>query len=1244
MLDLRLTELDKGNKGKNIVIKELSSKDIAVIGIALKMPLADTVDEFWDNLAAGKDCIMEFPETRKKDADSYMRFIDNKKGEYQYDIASYLDEIDKFDYSFFNISPREAILMDPNQRLFLEISWKALEDAGYGNDRISGSKTGVYLGYHDTLYNYRQFISRIEPSSIAISLPGNLSAIIASRIAYFLNLTGPSLVVDTACSSSLVAVHLACQGIKNGDCDMAVAGGVSTNLLPLKREYRFGVESSSGKSKAFDDSADGIGSGEGAGAVILKPLNKAIKHRDNIYAVIKGSSINQDGSSAGITAPNGAAQENVIVNAWKDAGINAETISFIETHGTGTKLGDPVEISGIQGAFSRFTGKKQFCAIGSVKSNIGHLDNTAGIAGFIKAVLQLKNKKLTPLIHFNKPNRQIDFIDSPVYINDRLTDWIAEDSPRRCGVSSFGLSGTNCHVILEEAPAGQNMQAPGSEVLHIFTLSAKSEESLEMSIYEYLLFLEKNTLYTIHDICYTRNISRNHYNYRMAILTASKEELVNTLQEAGELSGIKNDHVYYGHVTIKNKAVSHNTPDTITTGILNEINETAKILVSRHTRGKGKEEEILKQLCGLYCKGADIDWNIFYNSIPGSIISLPVYCFEKRRCWLDIPEKPSPDTNAEKTATAGNTIPPRDIQVKVTGEEDNNYTEAELLVGSIMGQSLGVAEININKNYFELGGDSLLAVHIVSRLKSILGKEIDISKVLVSRTIKDFALYLQDEYLKNGTEIRGIKSEQDIVLKPAEPKEYYDVPALVERFWFFNQLAEHPVPVNIFSSTPLDNINIDALKKAYNEIVKRHEVLRSVFLFIDGAVKQKILACDDVAARFEFFDLQTDKNRQHTIKDIENRLKNTIFDFEKEPLFKGALIQTGEYNYTLCFVMHHTISDGWSMDILRDDLFTFYRAALEDKTGDMPPPEIQFKDYTEWVLRVTDSRKGKDELLFWLEQLKDFPEKNLTDGLAFRKPESEKNLNYLSKEKYRYMQGIIEKLSLKKREKYKRVFLSPMIDPRKNRGAEYIFFLKTEPFIKIQQFANTLHISLFSLLIAALHIHIFKSTGCYDNLIAVNVINRENQKLKTIVGYLLNLVIVRIKIEKNKTVKTFLSDMNKSMLNVYSNKIIDINDLCYRLGIRDIEEKVPILMTMTTGYTKNMELTDFDCRYHKANFHLQMNMHLDMHQYKNGIQMNCMYDYTFFKKSVITSFYNTYINLLERITGLPDCFIDNVTY
>jgi amino acid adenylation domain-containing protein len=435
----------------DIKIKETSTRDIAIIGIGLKLADYEDTEKFWADLVSAADRICTIPAHRKKDADAILRFRGQEPQNLLFREMAYLDRLDEFDYRFFHLSPKEAEMMDPNQRLFMQTAWKALEDAGYGGTKLKGARGGVFLGMGSAL-DYAELAYQAYRDDGAQAFISNVPSNTAARLSYLLDWRGPALLVDTACSSSLTAIHLACHALRANECKLALVGTVKTVILPV--EYgKTEIDSSDGRTRTFDDASDGTGGGEGVLAVLLKPLHQALKDEDTIYAVIKGSALNHDGKSAGMTVPNADAQAELIDQAWQDAGIDPRTIRFIEAHGTGTRLGDPIEIDGITKAFAKYTEEKQFCAIGSVKTNFGHLDHAAGLIGLVKAALSLQKKKFPPLVHFKKANRNIPFENSPVFPADRLIQLDGVDGPIRCGVSAFGLSGINCHVVMEEAPA-----------------------------------------------------------------------------------------------------------------------------------------------------------------------------------------------------------------------------------------------------------------------------------------------------------------------------------------------------------------------------------------------------------------------------------------------------------------------------------------------------------------------------------------------------------------------------------------------------------------------------------------------------------------------------------------------------------------------------------------------------------------------------------------------------------------------
>ncbi|MDD2426259.1 MAG: amino acid adenylation domain-containing protein, partial [Bacteroidales bacterium] len=589
-------------------IRGHKSDGVAITGIALRIGSSQTPGEFWKELCNGSDLIGDLPESRKRDIEELAALYDNYRGTLNYRQYCYLNEVDKFDYGFFRLSPSEAALIDPGQRMFLETACHAIEDAGYGGDKLWGARTGIYIGASDNFSEYNRFIDSSGETDQNLLLTAQTPSILASRLSYFLNLKGPAMLVDTACSSSLVALHLACQAIREGKIDSALVGGVKLHLLPLDSGSRSGIDSSDSRAHCFDDSADGTGGGEGVIAIFVKSLEKALEENDNIYAVIRGSEINQDGSTIGITAPDADAQADVIDKAWKDAGIDPLTVSFIETHGTATKLGDPVEIEGITRAFRKHTAEKSFCAIGAIKANIGHLDTAAGLAGVVKAALSLSNRKLTPLVHFNTPNRNIRFEESPVYINKELTDWISNGTPLRCGVSSFGLSGTNCHVVMEEAPQrpkGVNKVTTGN---NLFVLSARSEQILERYLAKIRETLIEKRNIDPRNLCYTLATGRGHHSCRTAVIFDTVEELVQKLER--------------GETEVK----------------------CVKIASPARINLQGEEIKDPLKVAEAYLNGAEILWEDYFaaryspDNFP-SRISLPGYPFEKSRCWVKLRDR-----------------------------------------------------------------------------------------------------------------------------------------------------------------------------------------------------------------------------------------------------------------------------------------------------------------------------------------------------------------------------------------------------------------------------------------------------------------------------------------------------------------------------------------------------------------------------------------------------------------------------
>jgi acyl transferase domain-containing protein len=621
-----------------VMLKELyynkgnAEEEIAVIGMDCRFPQANNVDEYWRNVRNGMVCTSAFPETRRKDTDPLIK-NEHNGSEDPYLVQGYVEEIDKFDPVFFNITPDETNKMDPAQRLFLETVWGALEDAGLGGERLTGTNTGVFVGKaHLCEPLYKDFITDLD----MLGWTGSVSGLLASRIAYYLNLTGPAMVLDSACSSGLVAVHLACRSLKNGECDVAIAGGVSLLLMPLKENRISMLESPDSILRPFDRMSNGTVWGEGVGAVILKPLKKAVEDRDNIHGVIKGSAINHNGASNGITAPSLESQEKLLAGLWEKLRINPETFSYFEAHGTGTPLGDPIEIKAITNAFKKFTQKKSFCPLGTVKSNIGHLIAASGIAALIKSILILKYREIPPTVHYTEPNPYINFDDAPVFVNKRPMQPENDALPIRIGINSFGVSGTNGHLVLEETPKFVQDKSKRNK-FNLFTLAVKKELLLKDYVARFLDFLKNNSDFELEDICFSGNTGKGHYRHRLAMIVEDANDLTEKLNILGQLNEIKSipeERVYYGEHSIVLKQSKAGVDGRITKEEKKRIDEEASFKVNEFIESDKSNNGLLDEIARCYVKGADVRWNMLYDKNNVRKVSIPHYPFERRRCWV----------------------------------------------------------------------------------------------------------------------------------------------------------------------------------------------------------------------------------------------------------------------------------------------------------------------------------------------------------------------------------------------------------------------------------------------------------------------------------------------------------------------------------------------------------------------------------------------------------------------------------
>lgn len=769
---------------------------IAIVGMAGRFPKARNIGEFWGNLCEGKDAISR-------------AFDDTDKGSNYVNARGILDDVALFDADFFGMNQREANLTDPQHRLFLECCYEALDDAGYAPKYHDGL-VGVYgcagpnRYYYNNIFPHPEYKESLDDPIVRI---GNDHDYLTTRVSYKLNFKGPSLTIQTACSSSLASICVACNQLKTGECDIALAGGASV-YTPQDEGYYFQsgmIFSPEGVCRPFDANAQGTVPGSGAGVIALKRLEDAIRDKDHIYAVIRGHGINNDGSEKlGFSAPSAKGQTEGIVSAIEMAEVEPETIGYIEAHGTGTVLGDPIEIKALTDAFRRYTDEKEFCGVGSVKSNIGHLMETSGVAGLIKAALSLFHETIPPTIHFNNPNPHIPFENSPFYPVTELKEWKKGKDPRRAFVNALGFGGTNAYLLLEEAP-----MIPGNHVHHenLFIFSAKTETALQKILLSFQ-DVPKDGL-PLEDIAYTLQVGRTPYSHRAAFIASDLNSLSSQIEsfsfkkqsnqipiefllpdipkdwkapnlafymkdkefcrdlemcayEGETFTGIdfrshlkwmetqpqKLQEIAHLSITFSMKRWFERlgiVPDSVSgigLGYFLTLDYSFREILIEALEGTSppntanpqaleitplSREKLLQTLQALWLQGVEIHWPTLYQHNQPRRISLPSYPFERKYYWID---------------------PPLTKKKEVAAVPSKTLSLEETLI-AIWKKSLGVDAISAEEDFSDLGGDSLLALQVVAKIKEILGLSLPPNTVLQYPTIEKLCQLIRKEDRKH---------------------------------------------------------------------------------------------------------------------------------------------------------------------------------------------------------------------------------------------------------------------------------------------------------------------------------------------------------------------------------------------------------------------------------------------------------------------------------------------------------------
>ena len=633
------------------------AEPVAITGMGCRFPgRANSIDAYWQMLKNGNDAISTAPADRWN-SDNFPQAGDEIDVRMAARWGGFLDSVDGFDAAFFGIAPREVVYMDPQQRLLLEVAWEALENAGQAIDSLAGSSTGVFVGVCTNDYLHFHLHSETHDRLDPYSTSGTAHSIVANRLSYLLDFRGPSVAVDTACSSSLVALHLACQSLRNSECRMALAGGVNLMLSPEPglAFSRLGMLAPDGRCKTFDAQANGYVRGEGCGVVVLKRFSDALADGDPILALIRGSAVNQDGHSNGLTAPNVQAQEAVIRQALRNASVSPEQIGYVETHGTGTSLGDPIEIEALTTVLGQPRSNGTNCVLGSVKTNIGHLEAAAGIAGLIKTVLALHHREIPPHLHFQTLNPNISLKTTPFVIPTSRRSWPTSEASRFAGVSAFGFGGTNAHIVLEEAPQiteGKQCDAvPLDERTYMLPISARTPEALNDLVQTYCELLFSGSTLQLADLCYTASVRRSHHRYRLTFLACSREDLMRNLE------GWLHDPAHPFTTTHTAEEALQVLAAGGYTNLLGNAPQAVPVPVTL-LQQRLSQVTLLEAVGTLYTLGYNINWSSLYPH-RGRCVPLPTYPWQRKRFWIEATSSAHAHADAA-TASHAHTLPVTD--------------------------------------------------------------------------------------------------------------------------------------------------------------------------------------------------------------------------------------------------------------------------------------------------------------------------------------------------------------------------------------------------------------------------------------------------------------------------------------------------------------------------------------------------------------------------------------------------------
>ncbi len=1175
---------------------QIYNEDIAIIGISGSYPMAKDIQTLWENLKSGKNCITEIPQDRW----DYRLYFNENKGKIGKSYSrwgGFLNDIDKFDPLFFNISPKEADLMDPQERLFLETVWHTVEDSGYTRYSLSDNKVGVFVG---VMYGQYQLLGNQQSQYDDLLLPLPSYASIANRVSYYFNFRGPSMAVDTMCSSSLTAIHLACESIKRGETDVAIAGGVNLSLHPSKYIIlsQLNLISSGEKSCSFGKGGDGYVPGEGVGAVLLKSINNAIKDQDCIYAVIKGSSLNHGGKANRYTVPNPNAQANLILDVLDKANVDPRTIGYIEAQAVGSALGDPIEITALAKSFGKYIKGKNYCPIGSIKSNIGHLEAASGIAGLTKLILQMKYKKLVPSINSENLNPNIDFENSPFYVQHQLEEWKqpfidGKLYPRRAGISSFGATGANAHLILEEyANLDVRGERLGEEKENIIVLSAKNEDRLKEYAKKFLLFLDSNKNVSFDDVAYTLQIGREEMDERLAIVALNAKSLSESLRNF--IENMIDPNVYYGNV--KN-------PEKLLFDIMDGMNGKSliKLLLENN--------DVLK-IANLWISGIEIDWKLLYKNNFPRRISLPTYSFEQKRCWLNSGNevKSNFDDKFSKIMSKLNELPTNEQIEEVLKQIISEYLK------------ISVSLVKSDEPLEAYGFDSLTGLRLVSDLKNIYGDKISIKQFYELPNIKSIAKYLIDESIidkdniKNMLKILTGEDKVTVLLSeksqtkepsPCLPNDRITYPLSEQQkaLWIiYNSEPENfayncPIAFGISRDT-----DIEILKQTFQYMINRHPVLKTVIHMVNGESHQTIL--ENQESCFIQKDLESLSDAYILGKIKEESRKP--FDLENGPLAKITLFSTPSKDYIMLMNFHHIIFDGTSAAIFIQEFQKCYFSIKNRTRLDDSSIKSTYSDFVYWQKDMLRSEKRTIARDYWLKKL---PDEIPVLDLNFGNPQT-------------------------KVRKYQGESITKKINPNLTR--------------QIKEFSQNKNAKLFVTMLTAYNVLLYRYTNQEDILIGLPFLGRPSNKYNEAIGYFVNMVVVICNLSGEISFESLLRQIKENVAQSFEYCDYPLTTLIEDLReIKKYKGAEPFQVGFAfQNWFKNIRGTLFLEELDNIHQDGEFNLALEVTEKGNELFIRFKYNPDMFDEATISRMSDHYIQILNSAIESfekPICEIDMLT-